>query len=134
MKDNKDFSPFADDESNATQILQGLISPAPAQTLVAPPPDTPARSGPAESTPLTGNLRAAPSQATPKVAPAPANGKTRRGLAGYFSGGNSAAPDAANGEIAMVAVRMPDGSIRTGPKANLGAMQKRYGGKLKVIS
>ncbi len=99
MKENQNLSPFADDESNATQILQGLISPAPAQTLVAAPPDTPPQSGPGESTPLTGNLRAAPSQATPKVAPAPLDGKTRRGLSGYFSGGNTAAPNVANGEM-----------------------------------
>jgi hypothetical protein len=62
-------SPF-DDDDNATQLLQGLISPVPAQALVAPPPDTPPNSGPGESTPLTGSLAAAPSQATPKVNPA----------------------------------------------------------------
>ncbi len=91
MARNRDASPFTDDESSARQILQGLISPAPAQSLVMPPPDTPPRSGPGESTPLTGNLRSAPSQATPKIAPAPeddhaaSSRKTRRGLAGYFS-------------------------------------------------
>lgn len=58
-------SPFDDD--NVTQILQGLISPAPAQALVMPPPDVPPRSGPAESTPLSGSLATPPSQASPKV-------------------------------------------------------------------
>ena len=91
MARDRDNSPFTDDESSAKQILQGLISPVPAQSLVMPPSDTPPRSGPGESTPLTGNLRAAPSQATPKISPAPQDskleGKARRGLAGYFSAG-----------------------------------------------
>lgn len=65
MTDDRVFA--FDNEDNATQLLQGLISPVPAQALVTPPPDTPPHSGPGETTPLTGSLAAAPSQATPKV-------------------------------------------------------------------
>lgn len=92
MADDQDLSPF-DDDSNATQILQGLISPAPAQALVASPPDSPPPTEPGVSTPLTGSLRTAPSQAVPKRLPdlpaAPGVKSTphriRRGLAGYFA-------------------------------------------------
>ena len=111
MTDDQALSPFADDANNPTQLLQGLISPAPAQALVAPPPDSPPPTRAAESTPVTGSLATPPSQATPKIAPAPlpaqqsaAGGsasaiaqqqtglgvKIRRGLAGYFSGGTGA--------------------------------------------
>jgi hypothetical protein len=69
MTDDRVFA--FDNEDNATQLLQGLISPVPAQALVTPPPDTPPRSGPGETTPLTGSLAAPPSQATPKVDPVP---------------------------------------------------------------
>jgi hypothetical protein len=100
MAEDQDLSPFEDD-SDATQILQGLISPAPAQALVASPPDSPPQSGPGESTPLTGSLRTPPLQAIPKRRPDLAPGNTqatqpassrkiRRGLAGYFSTGAAA--------------------------------------------
>jgi hypothetical protein len=69
MADDRVFA--FDNEDNATQLLQGLISPVPAQALVTPPPDIPPRSGPGETTPLTGSLAAPPSQATPKVDPVP---------------------------------------------------------------
>lgn len=69
MTDDRVFA--FDNEDNATQLLQGLISPVPAQALVTPPPDTPPRSGPGETTPLTGSLAAPPSQATAKVDPVP---------------------------------------------------------------
>ncbi len=107
MADDQDLSPF-DDDSNATQILQGLISPAPAQALVASPPDSPPPTEPGASTPLTGSLRTAPSQAVPKRLPDPPAEKApgakssplhriRRGLAGYFAnslgaGNSSGAP------------------------------------------
>jgi hypothetical protein len=69
MTDDRVFA--FNNEDNATQLLQGLISPVPAQALVTPPPDTPPRSGPGETTPLTGSLAAPPSQATAKVDPVP---------------------------------------------------------------
>jgi hypothetical protein len=75
MADDQDTSAFANDESNAAQLLQGLISPAPAQSLVAPPPDTPPPTRPGQSTPVTGSLATPPSQATPKVSPAPEGAK-----------------------------------------------------------
>jgi hypothetical protein len=101
-------APFSADDGplwQTSELLQGLISPAPAQSLVAPPPDTPPPTQPGRTTPLTGNLTAAPTQATPKTAPAPAEesavvatsyrdqlktggrGKIRHGLAAYFSSG-----------------------------------------------
>lgn len=100
--------PFrADDDPlwQSATMLQGLISPAPAQSLVAPPPDSPPPTQPGQATPLTGNLAAAPAQATPKTASAPAEenaavatsyrdqlktgrrSKIRHGLAAYFSSG-----------------------------------------------
>jgi hypothetical protein len=113
MSRDQDLSAFEDDERSTTRMLQGLISPAPAQALVVPPPDRPAWSGPGESTPVTGSLAAPPSQATPKISPAPmssslegsfsqkqsgeqfkepsglsARAKIRRGLGGYFSVSN----------------------------------------------
>ncbi|HEV2274432.1 MAG TPA: hypothetical protein VGR96_09715 [Acidobacteriaceae bacterium] len=90
MEDDRTFSPFADDAQDTMQILQGLISPAPAQSLVASPPDSPPPTRPGESTPVTGSLATPPSQATPKVdhTPLPENMTQRRrsGLASYFSG------------------------------------------------
>ena len=119
MADDQDLSPF-DDDSNATQILQGLISPAPAQALVASPPDSPPPTEPGVSTPLTGSLRTVPSQAVPKRLPDPpaetASGakssplhRIRRGLAGYFANslgsGNSGGAPAAIGTPAVIGWR-----------------------------
>lgn len=61
--------PFHSEENNSVDILEGLISPFPAQMLVAPPPSSPPRTKPGESTPVTGSLATPPSQAVPRVAP-----------------------------------------------------------------
>ena len=106
MCDNSYNAPFSADDGPLGQIskmLQGLISPAPEQSLVAPPPDSPPPTQPGRSTPLTGNLATALTQATPTTAPAPAKegvapsyrdqlktgtgGKIRHGLAAHFSNG-----------------------------------------------
>jgi hypothetical protein len=105
---------YTDDDQpwQPSQMLQGLISPAPAQSLVAPPPDTPPSTQPGQTTPLTGNLANPPTQATPKIAPSSSeeraalatphrdqsNGgprtRVRHGLAAYFSRGIGGAVDA----------------------------------------
>lgn len=63
------IGPFHGPEDSTVDILEGLISPFPAQALVAPPPSRPPKTRPGESTPLTGSLATPPSQAVPRVAP-----------------------------------------------------------------
>ena len=95
MSRNQDLSAFEDDESSAARMLQGLISPAPAQALVLPPPDRPAWSGPGESTPVTGNLATQPSQATPKISRPPVSSFQEQSSSGNQPGGQSKIQSAA---------------------------------------
>ena len=129
MGDNSYYAPSSADDGplwQTSELLQGLISPAPAQSLVAPPPDTPPPTQPGRATPLTGNLAAAPTQAMPKTAPAPAEESAavtnsyrdqlktgprrtiRHGLAAYFSNGigdKENQPETDQGKAAAILVR-----------------------------
>lgn len=60
--------PLHDEGDDPVDILEGLISPVPAQMLVAPPPSSPPPTKPGQSTPVTGSLATPPSQAKPRVA------------------------------------------------------------------
>jgi hypothetical protein len=124
-----DVSPFADDESTAAEMLQGLISPAPAQALVYPPPDTPPPTRAGESTPVTGSLATPPSQAKPKMAPddaSPKTGTVRRGLAALFSGRTEQIARALDLSSNPDYVKVEsNGQVGYLPKANLKLAQQR---------